>query len=108
MLKSIINWLNGSIGSKNSPVYKQSCPWCNYETTSPSWGMYDGGQCDRCGEYWFEHPDKIEDPIIEEKWEQQYVDCLTCGEEVEIEAYYCGWCGTDRKCPSGLYITKDF
>jgi hypothetical protein len=41
---------------KASNVYSQTCPFCHYTTTSPSWNMYDSGQCDRCGEYWFEHP----------------------------------------------------
>jgi hypothetical protein len=48
-----------------------------------------------------------QDPIIEEEWPQEFVECLNCGEEVEVEAYYCGWCNTDRKCPTGIYLTRD-
>jgi Zn-finger nucleic acid-binding protein len=45
---------------KADNIYSQTCPFCHYTTTSPSFDMYDSGQCDRCGEYWFEHPSELE------------------------------------------------
>jgi transcription elongation factor Elf1 len=45
---------------KASNVYTFSCPFCHYSTTSPSYEMYDSGQCDRCGEYYFDHPSELE------------------------------------------------
>jgi hypothetical protein len=45
---------------KANNIYSFSCPWCNYTTTSPSFDMYDSGCCDKCGEYYYEHPSELE------------------------------------------------
>ena len=66
---------------KASNINSQTCPWCHYTTTSPSWDMYDGGCCDKCGEYWFEHPSELEKQL---EYERQY-------NELKKEGYFDGF-----------------